>query len=359
MAKRKSGLPPRVRRHGNGFRGVAAILGRRAYGPTFPTVDGALSWLATITATVGRPLMPPLTLEGSLEVLKRDLADAGASKGTVTFYTRAHHELCQVLGGESMLHRIDERAIRHYLDVRKRRGVGLATVVRKEIGTLRRIVRLAMAEGRLGRDPLATVRLPKVRSGRYDVIDAATVTKAIAAIRKENTGHADLVELIWRTSMRRAEVTRLRVDDVDFEGRRIFVHGKTVNRYRPIARELEPVLRRLVGAATEDGRLVSGLRKIENLFTRWGRKLGIPAFSPHVLRHGFASDLLNRGVPAPVVASLMGHSGLRMLDRYFHAQDAALRDAVDSLGQDTQRRPPRPSSATGPGRPAPACAATP
>lgn len=153
--------------------------------------------------------------------------------------------------------------------------------------------------------------------------------------------------LIWRTSLRRAEVARLRVQDIDLPARRIFVEGKTNNRYRPIAKALVPALERLIATADADGRIVSGIRKIENLFARWGERLGIPKFSPHVLRHGFATDLLNRGVPLPQVASLMGHTGVRMLDRYFHEQDAALRDAVDSLGRDSPSPGTPPADATG------------
>lgn len=342
---KKPALPPRVRAHGSGFRGVATILGRRAYGPTYATVDEAVAWLQTLER-VGPDAGQPLTLDDGLELLLRDLADTGAAEGTVAFYRRAHLELATVLGGTTRLDEMGEPAVRFYIDKRKRGGVAMQTIVKKELGTLRRIIRLAMASGRLGRDPMAGVKMPKVRGGRFDVIAAVDVEKAIATIRESNVDHADIVELIWRTSLRRSEVARLTVRDIDLEGRRLFVVGKTLNRYRPIAAALVPVLGRMIARANPDGRLVSSMRKVENVFDRWKKKLGADVFSPHVLRHGFASDLLNRGVPDQLVASLMGHSSTRMLARYFHAQDAALRDAVDSLGAERPRRPQPPPDAS-------------
>lgn len=339
---------PRIRRHGSGFRGVAAILGRRAYGPTFATIEEAQGWLDSLSR-VGPDAGEPLTLASGFELLQRDLADTGAAEGTVSFYARAKLELATVFGADVRLDELNEAAVRFYIDKRKRRGVALQTIVRKELGTLRRIIKLAMDSGRLGRDPLAGVRMPKVRGGRFDTISAVDVAKAIATIRAKNADHADIVELIWRTSMRRAEVARLTVEDVDLAARRLFVRGKTVDRYRPIGDALVPVLERMIARA-KDGKLVSSMRKIEKVFDWWKDKLGLDAFSPHVLRHGFASDLLNRGVAAPLVASLMGHSGLRMLDRYFHAQDSALRAAVDQLGTEPPRPPQPPSDATAKGR---------
>lgn len=355
MATKKRRIPipaPNVRKHGSGYRGVMRVLGRRVYGPTLPTIQEASDWVAA-RSCVSADASEPLTLATSLPLLERDLADTGAAQGTVDFYRRAHLELTMILGDAIELQRIDERAIRHYIEKRRGGGVALKTILQKELGTLRRIVRLAMACGRLGRDPFAGVKLPRARGGRYDVIDAATVEAAIAKIRAENQDHADIVELIWRTSMRRAEVARLTVADVDIDGRRLFVRGKNVDRYRPIGEALVPVLRRLVATAGPTGRLVSSARKIEGLFSRWGKELGIAAFSPHVLRHGFATDLLSRGVPAPVVASLMGHAGLRMLDRYYHAQDATLRAAVDQLGQGSPRRSQPPPAETCQDPPAP------
>lgn len=350
MTKKKSkkvaALPPRVRAHGSGFRGVMTLLGRRVYGPTFDTVDDALSWLASADS-VDVNAGEALTLATSFKLLERDLRDTGAAEDTAAFYRRAHLELRTVLGGDTPLQAIDAKAIRYYIDKRRRRGVAMKTIVRKELGTLRRIVNLAKTAGVLGSDPFDRVKLPKVRGSRYDSISAADVEKALVTIREANADHADIIELVWRSSLRLAEASRVRVADIDLAGRRLWVRGKNVDRYRPVSDALVPVLQRLIARAGADGKLVSSKRKVENAFYRWKQRLELPAFSAHVLRHGFASDLLNRGVAPPLVASLMGHTGLRMLERYFHADDGALRDAAAALGQGTPRQQLPPPDPTG------------
>ena len=353
MARKKK-LPERVRRHGSGYRAVVVVLGRRVYSPTFSTPDEAEEWRDSIDQKRVRPGLAPLTLDDGLDLLLADLRDSGAAEGTRKFYDRAHLELCNVIDGATRLDQIDAAAVRHYIDRRKREGVALQTIVRKELGTLRRIIRLAMATGRLGRDPMHGVKMPRVRTGRFEVVTADQMDAAIAKVRAKNADHADVIELAWRTGLRLSEIARIRHEDVDLPNRRLFVRGKTNDRYRPIATALVPVLERMMARAAGKPTLVSSARKIEKLFYMWKKKLGLRAFSTHVLRHGFVSDLLNQGAPPPVVASLVGHTSLRQLPRYYHASDPALLAAADALGQGRQRPAKPPAGETAPDRPAPA-----
>lgn len=355
MATRKRRrLPARIRAKGDGFRAVLSMAGRRVYGPTFATIEGAVGWLETIDRS-GTTDAKPLTLDDALDLLMADLSDSAAAEGTRRFYDRAHLELCNVLGGELPLHNLTPTAVRLYIDRRKRNGVAMATIVRKELGTLRRIIRLAIATGRLGRDPLIGVKLPRVRTGRFDAVSAGDVASAIATIREHNEDHADIVEFVWRTALRRAEAARVCVRDVDFEAGRMFVAGKTNDRYRPIATALVPVLQRMIGRTDgkPETRLVSSVRKLENVFGRWRKRLGRAVFSCHAFRHGFVTDLLDQGASPAVVASLVGHTSLRQLPRYYHAGDPALRAAVDALGKGPKRQPPPTGDAGPPHRPEP------
>lgn len=349
MARKKK-LPERIREHGAGYRAAVTVLGRRVYSPTYDTVEEAEDWRDSIDGKRIAPGQQPLTLDDGLDLLLDDLRDSGAAEGTRKFYDRAHLELCNVLDGATRLDHIDHAAVRHYIDRRKREGVALQTIVRKELGTLRRIVRLAISTGRLGRDPLHGIKLPRVRTGRFDVITAETMDAAIAKVRAKNVDHADVIELAWRTGLRMSEIARLRHQDVDLANRRLFVLGKTNDRYRPIATALVPVLERMMARAAGQPTLVSSARKVEKLFYLWKKRLGLAAFSTHVLRHGFVSDLLNQGAPPPVVASLVGHSSLRQLPRYYHASDPALLDAADALGKGRRRPATPPPDGTAPGR---------
>ena len=348
---RKRRLPERIRAHGSGFRAVVTVLGRRVYSPTFEKVAEAEAWRDSIARR--KPSGAPLTLDDGLDLLLDDLRDSNAADGTRAFYDRAHLELCYVLDGATRLDQIDGAAIRLYIERRQREGVALQTIVRKELGTLRRIIRLAMATGRLGRDPMQGVKLPRVRTGRFEVVTAEQMDAALAKVRAANQDHADIIELSWRTGLRLSELARIHHEDVDLPNRRLFVRGKTNDRYRPIATALVPVLERMLARSEGKPTLVSSVKKIEKVFYFWKKKLGLQAFSTHVLRHGFVSDLLNQGAPPPVVASLVGHTSLRQLPRYYHASDPALIAAADALGQGRQRRSTPPPAGTSPDRPAP------
>ncbi len=349
---RKRRLPERIRAHGSGFRAVVTVLGRRVYSPTFETIEKAEEWRDSI-ARQQAPAGAPLTLDDGLDLLLDDLRDSNAAEGTRSFYDRAHLELCYVFDGATPLDRIDGAAIRLYIERRQREGVALQTIVRKELGTLRRIIRLAMTTGRLGRDPMQGVKLPRVRTGRFEVITAEQMDAALAKVRAANQDHADIIELSWRTGLRLSELARVHHEDVDLANRRLFVRGKTNDRYRPIATALVPVLERMMARAIGQPTLVSSVKKVEKVFYFWKKKLGLQAFSTHVLRHGFVSDLLNQGAPPPVVASLVGHTSLRQLPRYYHASDPALLDAADALGRGRQRPARPPTDGTSPDRPAP------
>lgn len=336
---------------------MLSILKRRRYGPTFPSPDQAAEWVDAVRRDVPGVAGAggPMTLADGLRAVLRDLTETGGRQGTSDYYSRAFVYLARSFGAATPLCDIDAASIRHFLDRRRRAGIADATIVRKELGTLRRIMRLALAEKAIARDPFLDVRLPRLRTGRYECMTAAQVEDAIGRVRGAQTvqaaHHADVLEVFWRTGARRAEVVRMRAADVDLNGRRIFVEGKTGNRYVPIAVALVEPMKRLLAQARTDGRLVDGVRMVEHLFERWRKRLALPAFSAHVLRHSFATDLLSRGVPPHEVASLLGHSGIRMLERYFHAQDGRLRAAVDALGGGRESRATRDRDGAVPGRP--------
>lgn len=62
--------------------------------------------------------------------------------------------------------------------------------------------------------------------------------------------------------------------------------------------------------------------------------------SPHVLRHTFASRLLNRGVSIRIIQDLLGHGSIKTTERYTHPDDAALDEATRALGQRPKKRGP-------------------
>lgn len=349
MARRR--LPRNIRQHGDGFRAVVGRDGTRYRSPTFDTIERAVAWRDAFTRIRAQsPILAPLTLARGLELIHADLEATAARADTFAFYRNHARILFAGLGGADVLvQSIDPDAIRRYVSARRAAGVAPGTIVGKELFVLRRILRLATAAGYvLVGDPFQGVRLPRGRAGRFDVLTRERVAELVAAMRvhraRKAGWHADLVELLFATGLRRSELARLRVVDIDLDAGRIFVDGKTGNRYQPFGAALVPVLRRLVAAAQPDGRLVRSYRTVERLFETWQRRLGEPRFTPHVMRHSYATAMAALVDPFELMA-LMDHKSLKQTSRYYHARGVAVRAALDRLRLDP---PPAPRTSTGP-----------
>jgi integrase/recombinase XerC len=347
---RKKKLPECIRRHGAGYRAVVTdATGERQRSLTMPTVEEAVEWRDNFRAAEAQPAtLPPLTLAVGLELIKDELAETAAREATTAFYVNHSRPLFAGLGGDSALvHRLTAVDLRRYIDLRLAAGVNASTVVGKELFVLRRLMKLARAKGYvLPADPFAGLRLPKFRVGRFDCMTKERVAECVAAMRASAKGkaawHADLAELLFATGIRRAELSRLRVRDIEFDNARISVDGKTGHRYQTFGASLEPVLRRLVAKAQRNGHLVASFRVVEKAFERWQKKLGEPRFMPHVLRHSYATFMANRVEPLELMG-LMGHTTLAQTSRYYHARGDALRGALDALQLGPQPPPPTPS----------------
>lgn len=327
-------MASRVRRHGRGFRGVVSIHGRRRYGPTFATEAEAAQWVERF---VGAPLPARIvTLADGYKLLEEDLQATGARPATADYYA-AHYRIVTSADGWAPgwpLHRVSVDQVERYVRKRMEAGVAAATAWGKEIATLQRILRLAVRQGHLPADPLERLRRPRLRARRFGVLSAARVAELVAAIRQSPQRAAqrdsDIVALTFLTAMRRAELARLRAEDVDRQLGRIVVDGKTGPREIPIGAECDVVIGRLLLRA-RGGLVVGTVRTIEKVFERWQRRLGEPLLAPHVMRHSAITAMARAGVTPYVLRSITGHASLQQLLRYYHSQGDQNRAAVAAL----------------------------
>jgi site-specific recombinase XerD len=127
------------------------------------------------------------------------------------------------------------------------------------------------------------------------------------------------------TGIRSCELLNLRLDDVDFSGRRLFVRGGK-NCHDRVVYLTTTALNALadyltVRPTTEDDHLwIDGDKplastRIRYCVQRWGETAEVAA-SPHRLRHTLATQLVNRGMPLPSVGKLLGHRSLNTTQHY-------------------------------------------
>ena len=206
------------------------------------------------------------------------------------------------------------------------------------ISTLRRFYRYLLARGRIGADPTLKIAMPVKPSRLPKVLSEAQVEALLAAPQIElELGLRDraMLETLYATGLRVSELVSLKLHEVNFEMGVIRVFGKgSKERLVPLGEEAVDWLRRYLA----EGRpALLGGRQSNDLFVtargaamtrqafwylikRYALQAGIdPArLSPHVMRHAFATHLLNHGADLRVVQLLLGHADISTTQIYTH-----------------------------------------
>lgn len=151
------------------------------------------------------------------------------------------------------------------------------------------------------------------------------------------------VQTLYFTGLRINECLTLRLDDVDFNERKIRVrHGKgNKERFVPINDKLEKILQNyLMNVREGTGDLFFSLKKSNSLSRQYvnaelnkvTKQLGWKKHvTAHVLRHSFASNLVSSNVNIVAVQKLLGHASLKTTSGYLHLASEELVDAVSVL----------------------------
>jgi len=224
------------------------------------------------------------------------------------------------------------------------RACARSTIARK-LSTVRGFLRFCEDNGFVSTSPAAGVSSPKTPRRLPQVLTAeqtASLLEVIGGDKPLELRDRALFELIYSSGLRCQEVLDLRLRDVGLESREVRVKGKG----RKV--RLVPVGEVAVGALERylrDGRPRLGRHPAEEehvFLSRTGRPLsasdvqrrlarylvqaGVPAgTTPHVLRHSFATHLLEGGADLRVIQELLGHSSLRTTQVYTHVSAAHLR----------------------------------
>ncbi|WP_163558184.1 site-specific tyrosine recombinase XerD [Halomonas sp. NO4] len=229
-----------------------------------------------------------------------------------------------------------------WIDARRAAGYRLASNARL-LSSLRRFYRWALVEGRIACDPLAEVRLPRVRPALPDTLEEAEVERLLAAPDlATDLGLRDraMLEVLYGCGLRVSELVGLTVEAVNLRQGVVRVRGKgDKDRLVPLGEEavhwLTRYLRTARGALMDDptrpalfpGRGGASLTRqaFWHRIKAHARTAGITRpLSPHTLRHAFATHLLNHGANLRVVQLLLGHSDLSTTQIYTHVAQARL-----------------------------------
>ena len=228
-------------------------------------------------------------------------------------------------------------------------GVAQGSVTRR-VSTARSFYRWLRLTGAMQEDPLANVTGPKQARRLPHVLTLEDITNLIAAADGERpAGLRDraLLELMYASGVRVSEAASMGVTDVDLDLRTVVVTGKG-NKQRlvvmgeparaALARYLRDGRGKLAGRAAAKtaalfvnrfgGRLSQ--RRIQLIVRKYALAAGIDSrVHPHLLRHTFATHLLDGGAELRVVQELMGHANANTTQIYLHVTEERQRKVVE------------------------------
>lgn len=290
-------------------------------------------------------------IEAFLEMMS---AERGAAENTLSSYRRDLEDASEYLGGR--LADADAAGLRSYLDDIASRGFAATSQARK-LSALRQFFRFLYAEGMRGDDPTGILDSPrKDRSLPKTMSEAETgrlldraASEAADPIDGDMSGatrmHA-LVEVLYATGLRVSEFVSLPLTVALRDERFFIVRGKgNKDRMVPLSAKAREAMRGwlaernrnpklaespfLFPAASESGHLPRQVfaRDLKGLAARAG--IAAAKISPHVLRHAFASHLLQNGADLRAVQQLLGHSDISTTQIYTHVLEERLMKLVN------------------------------
>jgi len=237
--------------------------------------------------------------------------------------------------------------LRAYLDHLHGCGLGSRTVAR-HLTTLRNFYGYLLREGLITEDPTAQLRSPKQWQTIPKFLNLEDIDKILGVIDRDTPrGQRDraMIELLFACGLRVSELCRTGVGDLDANLGVLRTLGKgNKQRLVPVGQEaLRAVTDYLEGAR---GTLLKGRASrylfvtgrggcltrqgFWKLLAAYGKKAGIfHGLSPHVLRHSFATQLLEGGADLRSVQAMLGHADISTTQIYTHVMRTRLRETVD------------------------------
>ncbi len=276
--------------------------------------------------------------------VERRLADH-----TLESYSRDLQRLGQFAAGMARpLHHLDRHDLERFVDGLMNEGLSPRSVARM-VAAVRGFFRFAVLAQHLGANPSDDLQAPRAWPALPKFLAVEEVERLI---RQPDTGSARglrdraLIEVLYATGLRVSELVRLRASDLNLEAGYLSTTGKgKKQRIVPVGEEASRWLTRyirearpaLLGRRSSPWLFVNARRGTSltrvgfwKILKSYGQKAGLArTLSPHVLRHSFATHLLEHGADLRSIQMMLGHADLSTTQIYTHVLEARLRAVYD------------------------------
>ncbi len=262
------------------------------------------------------------------------------SKHTLTAYKADLLSFSEFISREfeiSDLSQVNYSQIRSWIVHLVENGVANRSVNRK-VSSLKAYYRFLQKTGDIKANPLAKHKSLKTPSKVQVPFSEKEVAQVLDGFEMDSfVGVRDrlIVEVFYTTGIRRTELINIKETDLDVDGRMLKVLGKrNKERYVPLLESVCGLITRYLAQrpvvsggylfCSEKGVKLSETFVYRIINSYFSRVSGKVKTSPHILRHSFATHLLNRGANLNAVKELLGHSSLASTQVYTHNSIAEL-----------------------------------
>lgn len=273
------------------------------------------------------------------------IVEKGLSRNTIDAYSHGLNRFLDYLRkkGIQEIPRVNKFDVRGFLLTLKRKGLSTKTVLRNLV-VIRVFFQFLTQEGVLGTNPIEGLESPKIEKTLPEILTLKEVEQLLEQPNPQTPlGIRDraMLEVLYATGMRVSELTHLSVNQLNLEGGYVLVYGKgSKERLIPLGNEamkwvdlyLKVARERLIKGkegpclfVNRSGKRMSRQQFWKNI-KRYGRSAGIrKRVTPHLLRHSFASHLLERGADLRSVQMMLGHVDISTTQIYTHVTGERLK----------------------------------
>lgn len=238
---------------------------------------------------------------------------------------------------------VHHRMIRSWMGELSEQGVGPRSLARK-VASVSAFFRWMMKTGALDKNPAKMVKSPKFEKKLPSFLREESIENLFGQVEfpegYEGARDQCLLEILYSSGLRRAEIIDLRYHDIDFANQTLKVMGKgRKERVIPFGEQAKLSMRKYMQACD-----AQGLNYRDQFFVKQDNEGLYPKLvhlivdkylkqastlsktSPHVLRHTFATHLLNRGADLNAIKEMLGHSSLAATQVYVHNSISKLKE---------------------------------
>jgi len=282
--------------------------------------------------------------------------ERGLSARTLTAYRRDLDQLLAFLEIEGIDKpgEVSQHHIRSLIAKRHRQGLGGKSLQRL-LSAIRSLYRWLLREGHAEHNPAKPVKAPKSPRRLPATLDADSINQLLDIPADTPLAIRDkaMMELFYSSGLRLAELAGLRWDQLDLASGMVTVTGKgRRSRMVPVGRialEALTAWRKVRGQFTtleqpsvfvsNRGNPISP-RTIQQRIRHWARRQGVPqSVHPHLLRHSFASHMLESSGDLRAVQELLGHADISTTQVYTHLDFQHLASVYDKAHPRARKKP--------------------